>query len=170
MSRLLNKQSKGFTLIELMIVVAIIGILSAIAIPQFMNYQMKAKTSEAKTNIGSINTAETAYAAEHGVFKTCSQNPSSAPNSTKQAWSTGSNFEDIGFSPQGDVFYVYGVSSGSEPSDQSNLASDASDGEVTMGDNDIWMIATGDLDGDGTYYSFYSNNTNKNIKSTGTKW
>ena len=53
------RSKKGFTLIELMIVVAIIGILAAIAIPNFLRFQAKSKQSEAKTNLGGIFTAET---------------------------------------------------------------------------------------------------------------
>lgn len=52
---------KGFTLIELMIVVAIIGILAAIAIPNFMKFQAKSKQSEAKGNLKGIFTAQKAY-------------------------------------------------------------------------------------------------------------
>ena len=59
---------KGFTLIELMIVVAIIGILAAIAIPNFMQYQAKSKQSEAKTNLGGIYTSEVAYFGEQNAF------------------------------------------------------------------------------------------------------
>lgn len=66
----LLKKSSGFTLIELMIVVAIIGILAAIAIPNFMNYQCKAKQSEAKSNLGTIRTIEEAYRAEHDTYTT----------------------------------------------------------------------------------------------------
>jgi len=62
------RSKKGFTLIELMIVVAIIGILAAIAIPNFLRFQAKSKQSEAKTNLGGIFTAETSYFSEHNNF------------------------------------------------------------------------------------------------------
>ena len=60
----LNK--RGFTLIELMIVVAILGILAAVAIPAFINYMRKAKTSEATLNIDRIfEGGITYFEAEH---------------------------------------------------------------------------------------------------------
>jgi prepilin-type N-terminal cleavage/methylation domain len=64
----LRKKTKGFTLIELMIVVAIIGILAAIAIPNFLRYQAKSKQSEAKANLGAIFTSETSYQAERDTY------------------------------------------------------------------------------------------------------
>ncbi len=67
MSKLLREQ-KGFTLIELMIVVAIIGILAAIAIPNFLKYQAKSRQSEAKTNLGGIFVAETSYLGEQAQY------------------------------------------------------------------------------------------------------
>ena len=57
----MKMNKKGFTLIELMIVVAIIGILAAIAIPNFLKFQAKAKQSEAKTNLGAIYVAQLSY-------------------------------------------------------------------------------------------------------------
>lgn len=68
MTNLKMKNEKGFTLIELMIVVAIIGILAAIAIPNFMRYQAKAKQSEAKINLGAIYTSEVTYHAEKDEY------------------------------------------------------------------------------------------------------
>jgi len=62
------KGDRGFTLIELMIVVAIIGILAAIAIPNFMTYQAKARQSEAKVNLGGVFTTATSYFAENNTF------------------------------------------------------------------------------------------------------
>jgi len=59
---------KGFTLIELMIVVAIIGILAAIAIPNFLRYQAKSRQSEAKTNLGGVFVAETSYFGENSRY------------------------------------------------------------------------------------------------------
>jgi type IV pilus assembly protein PilA len=61
-------KEKGFTLIELMIVVAIIGILAAIAIPNFLAYQKKAITSEAKQELANIMTLEMAYNADDLVY------------------------------------------------------------------------------------------------------
>jgi type IV pilus assembly protein PilA len=116
MSKLIRKSNKGFTLIELMIVVAIIGILAAIAIPNFLRFQLKAKSSEGKVNIAAIRTAEESFQAEFGAYVSVPvQNPATI-NAVKQPFVTGTtlnaagaNFETLGWAPEGQVFFQYAV-------------------------------------------------------------
>lgn len=110
MSKLIRKSNKGFTLIELMIVVAIIGILAAIAIPNFLRFQLKSKSSEGKVNIAAIRTAEESYLAEFGEYVAATVNPAAdVPGSQKATFDTGGGFDDLGWSPEGNVFFQYAV-------------------------------------------------------------
>ena len=68
----MKRMQKGFTLIELMIVVAIIGILAAVAIPQYQDYTVKAKLSKIQTWADPIKTAMGVVAQESGGFPTAS--------------------------------------------------------------------------------------------------
>ena len=62
------RNQKGFTLIELMIVVAIIGILAAVAIPNFLQYQAKSKQSEARVLLSGLYTSQIAFFAEENFY------------------------------------------------------------------------------------------------------
>ncbi len=69
MFKMMNKKDeKGFTLIELMIVIAIIGILAAIAIPQFSAYRTKAYNSSAQSDVRNIATAQEAYFVDYSTY------------------------------------------------------------------------------------------------------
>ena len=110
MSKLIRKSNKGFTLIELMIVVAIIGILAAIAIPNFLRFQLKSKSSEGKVNIAAIRTAQESYLAEFGIYISAASSPAALPTTKVpfvDAGAAGLNFDTLGWAPEGQVFFQY---------------------------------------------------------------
>ena len=125
---------KGFTLVELMIVVAIIGILAAIAIPNFVSMQYKSKRAEVPQNLKAIKTAEIAYENEFDAYVKCSAYPAS-PTKTTQIWtkSASGGFKTIDFTPSGEVRGSYMVSTAQ-----------------------LNFTATGisDIDGDGIYATY----------------
>jgi len=109
------RSSKGFSLIELMIVVAIIAILAAIAIPSFLRFQMKSKTSEATANLGAIRTCQESYRAENDTYID-QGGVGGAPalggtDATPDEWTDADlfSFQDTGYAPDGPTRYRYQV-------------------------------------------------------------
>lgn len=84
-----QRHEQGFTLVELMVVVAIIGILAAIAIPNFSKYQSRARQSEAKIALSGVYTAEKAFSIENGGFTQCIKQIGVAVDGTNNFYAVG---------------------------------------------------------------------------------
>jgi prepilin-type N-terminal cleavage/methylation domain-containing protein len=107
-----NHRMNGFTLIEFMITVSIIGILAAVAIPAFSNYQNRSKRSEAYANLASVMKVEKAYFSEYNAYVGVAPQPGGGvPSGNKRIWTPAADlaFGAVGFRPDGAVFYDYDV-------------------------------------------------------------
>jgi len=97
------RTNKGFSLVELMIVVAIIGILAAIAIPNFISMQLKAKRGEIPGNVDGIKTSELAYDAAFDGYVTATVQPrgNGSLNKTAITWVSNAAWSALNWAPDG---------------------------------------------------------------------
>jgi prepilin-type N-terminal cleavage/methylation domain-containing protein len=111
-------RTRGFTIIELMIVVGIVGILAAVAIPSFRNYQWKAKRSEAYVNLAALANNQKAFHALHDTFLgVAPAEPGTAlsnvPGSiARDSAPMDAAFVEIGWAAEGRVYFDYDTNSG----------------------------------------------------------
>ncbi len=102
----------GFTLIELMIVVAIVGILSMLALPAFSRYAYRARAAEAPVFLGEIRQREESYRAEFAQYCSADANPA-APVAGGAAFNLADpDWAMLGANPDGAVRFSYSVLTG----------------------------------------------------------
>ena len=173
------RKKEGFTLIELMIVVAIIGVLAAVAIPAFINYVKRSKTSEVANNLKLMfEGAQTYYQQERWGQGVISMGAAAMANTnctvaTAAAMYTASNskvavdwtsespsFMSLDFAPSDPLYYEYNITTGM-----------AGCGGAPSTDGVYTFNANGDLDGDMTQSNFEisvgSNADNELFRSPG---
>lgn len=121
---------KGFTLIELMIVVAIIGILAAIAIPNFLKYQAKAKQTEVKANLRGVFTVETSYFSENNMYA--------------------SEFTSLSWEPVGPFKYAYNMG-GTTLGLNLDIAQAENNATPAAGASTFTAVGWGNIDSDTAY-------------------
>lgn len=105
---------KRFTLVELMIVVAIVMVLAAIAMPNFYTMQLRAKRAELAPNVDGITTALIAYTTTHDVWLSSpTPVPDATPGKAARDWaSLGEGLDDLDWTPDGQVRGSYAFNAG----------------------------------------------------------
>ena len=140
-----SEKKGGIALIAVVVIagvvvmcVAFIGILAAIAIPSFVGYTRRAKTSEARMNLSTLARAEASYYESVAGLVTSAGPMPAAPGPTKQlpAFASDPGFSALGFAPPDPVYYSYSI-----------LPDPSTPGGAIL-------CATGDLDGDGSLSRF----------------
>lgn len=177
--RTLRTRSLGFTLIELMITVAIIGVLALLATVGYARWLRTAKTAEATAMLGSIKSAEETWRAEHLTYKGITAStttitveyPMSAPTDSKEAWRPASCagteicdiFKLLNVQADSAVYYRYGVVAG--PADGAPKSVDGK--SFSTGAYDPWFVARahGNLNKDGVESYYWTSSFDTTIVS-----
>ncbi len=167
-----NQVKRGFSLIEVLVALAIMSILASIAVPLYRRYVLVTKRIEAINNLLSIRSMEETYRGVNNRYIASEWSPSEVPGSSKSYdWNPDSNFSELGFKPNGGVFYRYGVSNmnglnkthlqcESNPEDCWEKATEGEKPKDGFADVtsyiDILILAEGDLDDDGDTGKIFS--------------
>lgn len=145
-------RSAGFTTIELLIGVVIVGILAAVAIPSFKTYVYRGRVTEAVTMLNEIKSRQEAYRSRYGSYAAVSgtdwgaYTPATIPGVQAVAWPSSQGWEELGLSPPGPVRFRYATVAG-QPGQAPPAGSN-------LDPTKFWYAAQaeGDLDGDGVTF------------------
>jgi prepilin-type N-terminal cleavage/methylation domain-containing protein len=142
-----NYKQAGFTLLELMIVVCIVGVLTAVAMPAFYGYRMRTRAAEGPVFLGEIRQREEAYRAEYYQYCSAGWSPATyAASGTTSTFDTSvSGWAMLGAMPDGPVRFRYRVLAAAP-----GTAAVAGIAGLDGTDFNFVSQAEADLDGDGT--------------------
>jgi len=169
-----HTRAGGFTIVELMIAVAIMGVLAAIAAPVFTGYLHKSRTSEATKHLGLIKLQQESYRSSFGLYAKISGNtdPTTSlgwtpalgtsageiPGDTSSGvnWPGHPDWTTLGAAPRGSTRFAYRMAA-SLPNDMANVTIAPYNWPAALQDHWFIAAATADLDTDGNYVLFEIN-------------
>jgi type IV pilus assembly protein PilA len=173
-----TQNRRGFTLVELMIVVAIVSVLATLAIYGVRKYVMSAKTSEGTDVIASIRVAEEFYRQETFVYMDVSEgsfdnlHPTASPDGNKREFAGNGDdadlaqrFRELGVETTGPVYMGYGVVAGRSGESFPDLPTTKQNFNFPAAASEPFFVvlAKGDFDGDGTYSYMLSHSLSSEI-------
>jgi prepilin-type N-terminal cleavage/methylation domain-containing protein len=162
-------RQRGFTLVEVLLVVIVLGVVMALAIPNYLNFRNRAREAEARSNLGAIRNSFLAYKAEHDTFDvgsvgtmvyTSGDNQgvpfgsSASARGSKLLWPDASRFSIIGFTTNISVFFNYSMETGTGQGDAASFTA----------------MASADLDRNGLISHYYLNDQGTTLLHVGDRF
>lgn len=151
-----RRSQAGFTLTEMMVVVAIIGVLSSVAVMSFRRYSVRVRVGEAYAMLGLIKAREEIYRAEFNQYAAAAWHPNGgmAAAGQPQDWGTGAgvpgDWQQVGVRPDRQLYFVYQVAAGAAGAAPAPVGWDGGAPPGYPVADDFYFVASAraDIDGD----------------------